>query len=144
MDAMQRINVRELDTENVRENFERYERAFDSSYKHFKRFHLFNQFANAFFILLPIMLTLATAIFAVIGEGVTNHKIWVGILAALSVAVQAVATKFPVIERSKLYLKLRNDIRSLSLDLDSAVTSEELKQIKGKYDEILKEESLVP
>jgi hypothetical protein len=144
MNAMQMLNIRELDTNSIEENINKYESVLNSTYGYFKRFHIYNQFANAFFILLPIILTLATAIFAVFGDAVPNQKIWVGILAALSVAVQTVATKFPAAERSKFYLKLRNEIRSLTLSLGFVKTNEELIKIKESYDKILNEESAMP
>ena len=88
---------------------------------------------------------MATAIVAVIGETeLFSQKVWVSSLAAASVAVQTTGTKFFFGEKAKKYLALRNSIRGLRLDLSLAETTDDLKILKGKYVEILKQESEMP
>jgi CHASE1-domain containing sensor protein len=86
---------------------------------------------------------MATGILAVFDDA-GKQKIWVGILAATSVAVQTAAKQFPVAERAKLYLKLQNAVSLLNLTLSSAEKDADLIPIKEAYDKILGEETMAP
>lgn len=143
MDQMQFINMRELSENTIDEKVKKYETALMGSFTTYKKNFRINQIFNISFTILSIVLTMATGILAVFDEA-GKQKIWVGILAAASVAVQTAAKQFPVAERAKLYLKLQNAVSLLNLTLSSAVTDDDLKLIQEAYNKILGEETLAP
>jgi CHASE1-domain containing sensor protein len=143
MDTMQIINMRELSSSTIEEKVKKYETALTGSFTTYKKNFRINRIFNISFTILSIVLTMATGILAVFDEA-GKQKIWVGILASASVAVQTAAKQFPVAERAKLYLKLQNAVSLLNLTLSSAEKDDDLKPIKEAYDKILGEETLAP
>jgi hypothetical protein len=143
MDAMQSINMRELSNNTIEEKVKKYEAALTGSFTKYKKNYRVNQILNISFTTLSIVLTMATGILAVFDDA-GKQKIWVGILAATSVAVQTAAKQFPVAERAKLYLKLQNAVSLLNLTLSSAEKDADLIPIKEAYDKILGEETMAP
>ena len=145
MDALQNLKIDPNQAFN--DTAKLFETEFDSRIEAYDKGLKWNRKLNIVFTSLSIILTLATAIAAVVGDANTisfNQKLLVGILAAASVAVQTAASQFAVAQKTKTYLELRNEVTALRIDLESAATVDDLKQLKAPFLEILKKETAIP